>query len=110
MEVLFATRKLQRRLNSMAELRKAYGDPMARKIALRLQQMSAARHLGDLRNLPGRWHELTGDLQDCLACDLAGPYRLIFRPTEESPPRSAGGGLDWSAVDSVTVTDIDDYH
>lgn len=110
MEVLFATSKLQRRLNSAVEMRKAYGDPMAKKIALRLQQMSAARHLSDLRNLPGRWHELTGDLHGCLACDLTGSYRLIFRPTKESPPRNAGGGLDWSAVDSVTVNRIDDYH
>ncbi len=110
MEVQFATRKLQRRFNSAAEARKAYGDQMAKKIAMRLQQMTAARHLGDLRDLPGRWHELTGDLQGALACDLVQPYRLIFRPTEEPPPRTADGGLDWSAVDSVTVTDIDDYH
>ena len=110
MEVRFATRKLQRRLNSTAEARRAYGDQMAKKIAMRLQQMSAARHLGDLRDLPGRWHELTGDLQGALACDLVQPYRLIFRPTEESSQRSSGGGLDWSAVDSVTVTHIDDYH
>ena len=110
MEVLFATRRLEQRLNSADKARKAYGDPMARKIALRLQQMHAARHLGDLRDLPGRWHELTGDLQGCLACDLTGPHRLIFRPTEEPPPRNSHGGLDWSAVDSVTITDIDDYH
>ena len=110
MEVRFATRKLQRRLNSTAEARRAYGDQMAKKIAMRLQQMSAARHLGDLRDLPGRWHELTGDLQGALACDLVQPYRLIFRPTEEPSQRSSGRGLDWSAVDSVTVTRIDDYH
>ncbi len=110
MEVLFATRKLQRRFGSVAETRKAYGDQMAKKIALRLQQLEAARHLDDLRHLPGRWHELTGDLQGHLACDLTGPHRLIVRPTEEPLPRNSQGGLDWSAVDSVTVTDIDDYH
>lgn len=110
MEVLFATRRLERRLNAQAEMRKAYGDQMAKKIAMRLQQMSAARHLGDLRDLPGRWHELAGDRQGSLACDLVHPHRLIFRPTEEPPPRSSHAGLDWSAVESVTVTDIDDYH
>lgn len=110
MEVLFATRRLERRFNSATEARKAFGEPMAKKIALRLQQMNAARHLGDLRDLPGRWHELTGDLQGSLACSLTGPHRLIFRPTEEPPPRSADGGLDWSAVDSVTVIQVDNYH
>ena len=110
MEVLFATRRLQRRLNSTAEARKVHGDVMAKKIGLRLQQMEAARSLDDLRNLPGRWHELTGDLKGSLACDLVHPHRLIFRPTAEPPPRRADGSLDWSAVDSVTVSDVDDYH
>ncbi len=110
MEVLFATRRLQRRLNSTADTRKVHGDVMAKKIGLRLQQMEAARSLADLRNLPGRWHELTGDLKGSLACDLVHPHRMIFRPTAEPPPRRPDGSLDWSAVDSVTVSDVDDYH
>lgn len=93
-----------------AEVRKVHGDVMANRISLRLQQMKAARSLDDLRNLPGRWHELTGDLKDSLACDLVGPQRLIFRPTVEPPPRRVDGSLDWSAVESVTVSDIGDYH
>lgn len=110
MELLFATRKLQRRLSSTAETRRTYGDVMAKKIGLRLQQMAAAGNLDDLRNLPGRWHELANDLKGSLACDLVHPRRLIFQPTEDPPPRLTEGGLDWSAVDSVTVTDIRDYH
>ena len=110
MEVRFATRRLYRQLNAEVDARKTYGDQMGRKVAMRLQQMSAARHLGDLRELPGRWHELTGDRLGSLACDLVQPYRLIFQPSEEPPPRNSHGGLDWSAVDSVTITDIDDYH
>ena len=110
MEVLFATRRLQRRLSSNAESRKAYGGVMAKKIGMRLQQMDAARSLSDLRNLPGRWHELSGDLKGRLACDLVRPHRLIFRPTEDPASRLADGSLDWSAVESVTVTHIDDYH
>ena len=110
MDVLFATRKLQRRLGSTTEARKVYGDQAAKKIAMRLEQMRAARHLGDLRNLPGRWHELSGDRQGSLACDLVQPYRLIFRATAEPPPLDAHGGLDWPAVESVTITEVVDYH
>lgn len=110
MEVLFATGKLHRQLNSTAKVRTAYGDVMAKKIGLRLQQMQAAHSLDDLRNLPGRWHELTGDLKGSLACDLVHPHRLIFRPTADPPPRRPDGGLDWSAVDSVTISDVTDYH
>ena len=108
--MLFATGKLHRQLNSTAKARQAHGDLMAKKIGLRLQQMQAARSLADLRNLPGRWHELTGDLKGSLACDLVHPHRMIFRPTADPPPRRLDRGLDWSAVDSVTISDITDYH
>jgi proteic killer suppression protein len=37
-------------------------------------------------------------------------FRLVFRPTAEPPPTKEDGGLDWTAVDSVTVVEITDYH
>ena len=62
-----------------------------------------------MRSLPGRCHELTGDLAGCLSLDLDHPYRLLIRPAEQTAP-GPGGGLDWSAVESVVVIDIVDYH
>jgi proteic killer suppression protein len=108
-EVLFRTENLKRQFSDHSDLRRRWGHEGAKKIALRLQQLAAAVSLADLRELPGRCRELAGDRDGYLAVDLHHPYRLIFRPTAEPPPKE-DGGLDWSAVDSVTVTEIVDYH
>ncbi len=110
MEVLFPTDKLRRQFSDHRELQKRWGKDGARKISLRLQQLAAATSLADLRTLPGRCHELTGDRAGDLAIDLAHPLRLIFRPTSDPPPSKDDGGLDWGAVESVTVIEVVDYH
>ena len=89
---------------------KRWGAVGAKKIALRLQQLSAAATLDDMRHLPGRCHELKGDLAAHLAVDVHHPFRMIVKATAEPPPSKADGGLDWTAVDSVTIVDIVDYH
>lgn len=110
MEVLFATSKLQRQLSSLQQLQRRWGQHAGKKIALRLQQLAAAPTLADMRQLPGRCHELTGDRIGLLAVDVQQPYRLIFRPTANPPPTKEDGGLDWDAVESVTITEVVDYH
>lgn len=110
MEVLFATEKLKRAFSNHQQLQSRWGQEGARKIALRLQQLAAAISLADLRDLPGHCHELTGDRGGHLAVDVHQPYRLIFRPTANPVPQKDDGGLDWAAVDSITVTEIVDYH
>jgi proteic killer suppression protein len=109
-EVLFENRRLFESVTDPRVREARYGRPAAKKITLRLQQLAAAETLEDMRHLPGRCHELTADRAGCLALDLLQPYRLIIRPTQEPPPQREHGGLDWSAVESVTVLDIVDYH
>ena len=110
MEVLIATAKLNGALSSHRALQRRWGADGAKKITLRLQQLTAATTLADLRTLPGRCHELVGDLNGRLAVDIHQPFRLILRPTAEPAPTMADGGLDWHRVDGVTVIDIIDYH
>jgi proteic killer suppression protein len=109
-EVLFADAKLRAALSGQRELVRRWGKEGAKKITLRLQQLIAAPTLEHMRALPGRCHELTGDRSGDLAIDVHQPFRLIFRPTDEPPPVKPDGGLDWTAVESVTVTEIVDYH
>ena len=66
---------------------------MARRVGLRLDDLAAAETLEIVRVLPGRCHELHGDLDGVLSLDLDHPYRLLFEPTEP-PPRLPDGGLD----------------
>ena len=110
MEVYFVNAKLASRLQNARNRQKEFGSQGAERIDLRLQQLRAAPTLEDMRNMPGRCHELTADRRGSLAIDVQQPYRLIFQPTDPARCRKADGGLDWSAVDSVTITDIVDYH
>lgn len=109
MDIHFPTDKFMRHFSDHRKLQRRWGHDGARKIALRLQQLAAAVSLADLRTLPGRCHELAGDRDGYLAVDLHHPYRLIFHPAADPPPTKQDGGLDWGAIDSVTVTEIVDY-
>jgi proteic killer suppression protein len=110
MQVLFATGKLMRELAQPGYRLRRFGARGAARIDLRLQQLFAAPTLADARHLPGRCHALSGDLKGHLAIDVLQPYRLIFRPTANPVPLDNAGGLDWAAIDSITITDIIDYH
>lgn len=75
----------------------------------RLADLQAVKCLGDMRNLPGRCHELSGDMAGRLALDLPDGKRLVFKPAEPCPVK-ADGGLDWKAVDAVEILEIVNYH
>ncbi|MFH1329317.1 MAG: type II toxin-antitoxin system RelE/ParE family toxin [Actinomycetota bacterium] len=109
MDVEFDTAKLQRLCSTEKQLVRRFGPDRGRKTMLRLQQLEAADTLDDMRTLPGRCHELTGDRSGQLAIDLNHPYRLIFRPRDPIP-HTPEGSLDWGRVTAVVVLDITDYH
>jgi plasmid maintenance system killer protein len=106
MEVFFATKELAGRLGSERNRVREFGAAAARRIDLRLQQLTCAPTLEHARSLPGRCQELDSDLHGHLAVDVQRPLRLIFRPTAAL----AGSDLlDWPSVDSITITDITNY-
>jgi len=94
----------------MSTLTKRWGNEGGRRVALRLQQLAAVACLDDMRHLPGRCHELSADRKGQFSLDLCQPYRLVFEPTEQPPPTKSDGGIDWTAVASITVIDILDTH
>lgn len=86
---------------------KAYGRDRAKKLRIRLSVLAAAPNLEAVRNVAGRFHELTGDLKGHFAASLDEPYRLVFRPV---PPLAVAAGGDWSHISHVLITDIVNYH
>lgn len=97
--------------NKTKKLRREYGVEMARVIQRRLDDLAAAECLEDMRHLPGRCHELSGDRKGTLSVDLRKQYRLIFRPyVPGSDPTKPDGGLDWEAVDAIEIVEVDDTH
>lgn len=110
MNVTFLRSKLQKVCNSDKSLRGEYGDRMAEKIQVRLATLVQVETLAEMRLLPGRCHELTGDWAGHLALDLVHPQRLIFCPNHDPVPRTKEGSLIWELVTEVSIVVIADYH
>ena len=61
-------------------------DKRAKQFITRLNTLRDATTLEYVRNLPGRFHELTGNRKGKWGCDLDHPYRLVFIPHETPFP------------------------
>ena len=110
MTILFRTSKLRKQCTVESEMLKTWGIQRSKLIGRRLQAIAAAEVLEDLRNTPGRFHELTGDRQGQLSCSLDGSYRLILVPADDPVPLRGDGGLDWTKVRALLVLGVEDYH
>ncbi|OHB66292.1 MAG: killer suppression protein [Planctomycetes bacterium RBG_13_63_9] len=110
MEIWFGSARLQKLCNSNSKLRGKYGPRMAGLIQQRLVDLAEVQNLAEMRLLPGRCHELSGDLRGSLAVDLVHPDRLVFKPANDPIPVKEDGGLDWSAVTEIEIAGIGDYH
>ena len=110
MDIVFASDKLRDLLNDDKQLKKKYGTDGAKRLGIRLNALHFAENLGDIRNVPGRCHELKGDRQGQLAMDLHKGYRLIFEPARQPAPTKPDGGLDWTQVTAIRILEVEDYH
>ncbi len=110
MKITFRTNKLRKIANNPKLCIKEYGDNCAKKLWKRLTDLRDASTLEDVRNLPGRYHELKADRKGQWACDLEHPYRLIFEPLENPIPLNEDGGYMWIKILSVEIIEITDYH
>jgi plasmid maintenance system killer protein len=108
--LVFATRKIEKRLATPEARAREYGPDAARVLRLRISQLADAPNLGTMRTLPGGCHALTGDREGQVALALTKGLRLIFEPADELIPRLDDGGLDWGAVKSIRIVEVTDYH
>lgn len=110
MDITFKSNRLREELTDERERKKEYGQSCAKKIKRRLDDLRAATCLHDFHHLPGRCHELTGDLEGVLSLDVDHPYRLLFVPDHDPVPMREDGGLDWTQVTAVRIIGIEDTH
>lgn len=97
--------------NSDKELRKAYGERMARTIKMRLAVLKNARTLTIVPTTkPDRRHQLVGDRRGQYAVDLVHPHRLILEPTDDPVPKREDGGIDTDKITSIKIMEVVDYH
>jgi plasmid maintenance system killer protein len=110
LEITFATKKLEKLMNSDEQLRISYGAKKAEQLRRRLDDLDAAVCLEDMRELPGRCEELTSDRKGELSMRVSANDRLIFRPDHDPLPRKPDGGLDWNRVTRIVILEVVDYH
>lgn len=111
MEVLFRTRKLAKVCSDRRQMTRTFGEPMARRLAARLQELEAATVLEDVRALPqARAHELKGDRDEQISLDLVHPMRLIISIGDVPVPRRDDGGLDWTESTTAIIEEVVDTH
>jgi proteic killer suppression protein len=67
------------------------GEKRAKLFLIRLNALRDATTLEDVRNLPGNFHELTGNRKEQWGCYLDHPYRLVFTPNENHIPTNVHG-------------------
>ncbi len=110
MNILFHDNDFRRECNDNKLLKKHQGALRAKKIRHRLDDLSAASNLEDMKSLPGRCHELVGDRRGQLSLDLDHPWRLLFVPCDQPPALKPDGGIDWKNVRSIEIIGIEDTH
>ena len=111
MDIIFQDKKLERIYSDQFLLIRKYGPKRAKLLRRRIDDIESVKNLEALRGFPQtRCHELVGDRAGTLAVDLDHPYRLIFEPANEPIPRKPDGGLDWTAVTTVRILAVEDYH
>ena len=86
MEISFVDARLKHACETLSERMRKWGQPAAKNLKSRLDDLRAARCMKDMRNLPGRWEELTGERRGVFSCRLDKALRLILRPSRQPPP------------------------
>jgi plasmid maintenance system killer protein len=79
-----------------------------------LAALRAAESLGDFwppESGPERCHELKADRAGTFSVDLKQPYRLLFKPSGETPPSDASEEQQrWKTITSIDILGIEDTH
>lgn len=114
MEIYIVHKKLRKAAEDEAVCKKLFGSDMAKKIELRLAALRAADSLGDFwppKSGPERCHELKGELAGTFSVDVKHPYRLLFKPSDETPSDDRSDEQKrWKAITSIDILTIEDTH
>jgi plasmid maintenance system killer protein len=114
MKITVKNKKLLAALEDEQLCRRRYGAEMAKKISVRVASLSAAASLADFwppMSRPERCHELRGKLDGTFSFDLKHPYRLLFKPAQETnAPAQADERQRWQHIEAIEILDIEDTH
>ena len=103
MKIDFLSQRDKAFFEDLKQVIKAYGPENAKKLKTRLDDLDAAQSMETMRTLPGHLEELKKDRAGHFSARLHGGMRLIVKSQKTPPPIKPDGGLDWSAIDSISV-------
>jgi Plasmid maintenance system antidote protein len=110
MEVTFKNNKLKKIAENNKKCVRELGQNRAKLFMMRVGDLYVADSLEDTKELPGHYHELSGNRKGQWACDLDQPYRLIFKPHEDPIPIDNDGTYIWTEITGVEIIEIINYH
>ncbi len=110
MNITFANKKIEKCAKDDKLAQKEFGNIRFKIFRKRISALYAANNLEELRNHPGRWHELTGDRKGQWACDLDQPYRLVFTPQARPIPEDDHQQYVWVKIEAIEILEITNYH
>jgi len=108
MELTYATKKLEKLLNTDKEIQKHFGH-VAKPLKNRMGSLRAVSNLDQVPKVPPeRCHELVGIRKGEFSVVLQGNWRLIFKP--DPAAYRPDGGIDLVAVTRIEILSVEDYH
>lgn len=110
MEITYKTKELKKCAEDAKYSIRRLGQIVSDNYTKRITALFSANTLEDVRNLPGNYHELTGNRKGQWACSISGNYRLIFEPHEKPIPTNKNGQYIWCEIKAVEIDEIVDYH
>ena len=110
MKIDFLSLKDKALFEDLRQVTKAHGAEVSKRLKTRLDDLDAAQNMEQMRNLPGHWEELKNKRAGQFSARLHGGMRLIVKPQKHPPPTKPDGGLDWSAIESIYIVEMVDYH
>ena len=110
MDVTYKNKELKKYAEDARFSVRKLGQARSELYLTRIGDLLAAETLEDVRNLPGRYHELKENRKGQWACDLDHPYRLIFEPHETPIPTNSSGQYIWLEIKGVEIIEINNYH
>lgn len=110
MDLTFANKELKKCALDQRKCQKEMGKLRAELYLRRIAALDAANSLEDVRNMPGRFHELKQNRKGQWSCDLDHPFRLIFKPHEDPIPEDENHKYIWAEILGVEIVEIVDYH
>ena len=110
MTVSVGSRKLAKILAKPATIDKHLGTAIAKQVRKRLDDIHAAETLVDIRYVPGRLEELTGDRRGQFSLRVSANVRLIIEPANDAECLKNEDGFDLRSVTAVRIVEIVDYH